>query len=199
MIDSEDPTLTPERRAYLRAHGRSFVFHGERVYVDTHGVYRDGSQAVRLVTWDGEPYATLSVYLVDTPVPHPSYFWAKTWSENAEIAGAALHARLFHDSGKVAPAGYALAELWKLNDDWDLRMAAEALGVTDTFDTALPQGWVDELRAFVRTLPTGDTWDPFGQYVWLYDKESPIFGRPFPLTPDADSALQLYIESKGDK
>lgn len=187
-----DDNITVERRQWLAANGRSFLFRGERVALDTTGRYGDGSQAVQLVGWDGEPWATLSVRLVDTPVPHPSYVWVKTWSENEEIAGAALRAGLFHDSGRIAPAGYAVAELWSLNPDWNQRMAVRALGIDDNaFDTAIPQGFMDELRAFAKEHLDG--WEPFGQLMW---DERSLFGQPFPLTPEANDAIALFKQSK---
>ncbi len=41
----------------------------------------------------------------------------------------------------------------------------------ETFDYALPQTWVDEV-----SKKTGDEIAP--HFVWLYDKEGGLFGRP---------------------
>lgn len=40
-----------------------------------------------------------------------------------------------------------------------------------SFDTALPQPWVNEMLKL--------NVDPRGHFVWLYDDVDPNFGRPF--------------------
>lgn len=42
----------------------------------------------------------------------------------------------------------------------------QAIGLTDTFDWAVPQGWANQHI-------------DFHHYVWLYDAEAKIFGRPY--------------------
>lgn len=49
-----------------------------------------------------------------------------------------------------------------------------------TFDTTLPQGWVDDV--------TDRGFDPRGQVVWAYPQGT-IFGLPMPLTEEAKTAL----------
>lgn len=49
-----------------------------------------------------------------------------------------------------------------------------------TFDTTLPQGWVDDV--------TDRGFDPRGQVVWAYPQGT-IFGLPMPLTEEARKAL----------
>lgn len=51
-----------------------------------------------------------------------------------------------------------------------------------TYDTALPQGWVDAV--------TTSSFDPRGCVVWGYPKGS-CLGAPYPLTVEADEALRL--------
>lgn len=58
------------------------------------------------------------------------------------------------------------------------------------FDYALPQEWVDFMQ---RTLVE----DPRGQFVWLYDEEGAIFGRPYPLTDAARVMLHWYNKEAG--
>lgn len=53
-----------------------------------------------------------------------------------------------------------------------------------TFDTALPQAWVDDVRE-----KTGKPF-PFG-FVWNYPENS-IYGEPFPLTKEAFKTLEEY-------
>ncbi len=60
--------------------------------------------------------------------------------------------------------------------------AAERLFPGVTFDTALPQPWVD----WAREKGT----DVRGHFVWGYDDKAPTFGRPLPLT---DKAV-LFLE-----
>lgn len=49
-----------------------------------------------------------------------------------------------------------------------------------TFDTALPQDWVNHI--------TKMGFDPRGQVVWSYPKGT-VFGLPMPLTQEARTAL----------
>ena len=78
------------------------------------GVYANGRLAIQLETFDGEPWAVLSVNLPDAPAPPKGHFYAKTWSENEVIRAAALRSGLFEDTGQRIPTGWVLAELWRL-------------------------------------------------------------------------------------
>lgn len=79
------------------------------------GRYGNGRMAVQLVASnDGEPIATLSVNVVEAPAPGPNQFWAKTYSENVEVAEQALASGHFKDLGKRHHLAYdAYAELWE--------------------------------------------------------------------------------------
>lgn len=44
-----------------------------------------------------------------------------------------------------------------------------------SYDTALPQSWVDDVKAATGGL------DPCGHMVWAYDAAGGLFGRPYPL------------------
>ena len=65
----------------------------------------------------------------------------------------------------------------------------------DAVDFALPQQWVDEMVVRMKNNRGGfeDTHSRIcAQFVWLYDKKAPIFGRPFPLTDDAEGILDKF-------
>lgn len=59
------------------------------------------------------------------------------------------------------------------------------LGDYETFDTALPQGWVNSIIDKYHVSPVG-------MFVWWYPKDS-ILGKPFPLT---DYAVELWAKVK---
>jgi len=67
----------------------------------------------------------------------------------------------------------------------------------DAVDFALPQQWVDEMVVKVRRIGRGQFEDAHSrvcaQFVWLYDKKAPMFGRPFPLTEDAEGILAKFL------
>lgn len=182
----EERQVTAVQRRALVANGRSFVYAGGRVYLDTTGIYRDGSPAVRVIDRKRSPVATLTVFLVNEPPPHELYVWVKTWSENENIARAALESGLFLDSGIRSRAGFAEAQAWQFNMCQDVEDAAERLGIR-SFDTALPQGWVDEVRR-----RTGFSMP--GSAVWSYDNPG-AFGKPAMLTLQAEEALSAYLAS----
>lgn len=77
------------------------------------GAYATGAPAVILLDSDGELLTKLSVHLPDAPQVLWPFFWAKTWSENEELAREALASNLFSDTGTRTPAGYAQAQLWR--------------------------------------------------------------------------------------
>ena len=68
------------------------------------GAYRhDGRLAVELVHEDGEPVATLSVNMPESAhLLGEGEFFAKTWSENEEIAEDALASGIFRDTGRTS-------------------------------------------------------------------------------------------------
>jgi hypothetical protein len=81
----------------------------------TQSTYAVGLPAVVLVDADGELLIKLSVCLPDAPRVIWPFFWAKTWSENGELAAEALASGLFADTGTRTPAGHAMAQLWRFN------------------------------------------------------------------------------------
>ena len=86
-------------------------------------IYRSAYQdndAIAIVVADPvthERYAVLSVNLPESQAAlKPGEFFAKTWSENAQIAEMALATGLFEDTGRRVPTGYVEAQVWKLRD-----------------------------------------------------------------------------------
>jgi hypothetical protein len=59
-----------------------------------------------------------------------------------------------------------------------------------TYDTALPQSFVDELRELTAA-------EAPGSFVWLYDDAGGSFGRPFPLHNGAICTLAEYNARSG--
>lgn len=68
----------------------------------------------------------------------------------------------------------------------DLIDADEYLAA-NTFDTALPQEWVDDVYAKTGVYPA-----PI--FVWVYDQQARYWGRPYPLTDEARALLARYEE-----
>ncbi len=66
---------------------------------------------------------------------------------------------------------------------------AAAAGIR-TFDTALPQPWLDHVRAL-----TGEY--PLAGFVWSYDPPFTVVGRPAPLTESATALLARLPEFLG--
>jgi hypothetical protein len=74
--------------------------------------YQDGRLAVALLAEDGETLATLSVNIPESAhLLGEGEFFAKTWSENEEIAEDALASGIFRDTGRTS--GEVLnAKIW---------------------------------------------------------------------------------------
>jgi hypothetical protein len=67
------------------------------------GTYRNGGLAVEIVDDSGEPIATLSVNMPERAhLLGENEFFAKTWSENREIAEEALASGHFLDTGRTS-------------------------------------------------------------------------------------------------
>jgi len=80
--------------------------------VRTSTYQNNGATAVVLECENGEPLATLSVNLEGVKLGEGE-FLAKTWSENEEIAKAALDSGLFEDTGRRVPTGWVEAQVWR--------------------------------------------------------------------------------------
>ena len=68
--------------------------------------------------------------------------------------------------------------------------AARLLPAGATYDCALPQSFVDDLRQVTHA-------EAGGAFVWLYDSAAPIYGRPFPLHNGAILTLADYTARTG--
>lgn len=75
------------------------------------------------------------------------------------------------------------------SDDWvdlppkSLRERAKERGIV-TYDTALPQGWLDKVRERIKYV--GGVVDPVGHVVWCYDPPFEFGGCPRAVTPEGD-------------
>lgn len=77
--------------------------------------YEDGSPAIEVRDGFGGPYAKLSV---NTGRPlAPRHVAIKTWSENEELAEAALATGLFEATGLEIPTGFVSAPVWRIRDE----------------------------------------------------------------------------------
>lgn len=65
----------------------------------------------------------------------------------------------------------------------DLAESDEALQALETFDYAIPIGWVDDVKAKTGEYPE--------HFVWAY-RQGSIWGEPWPLTPEAEALLRRY-------
>jgi hypothetical protein len=93
----------------------SITHRGEDLSVET-ARYGNGRTAVLLVTeGTGERYATLSTNLAEGSLAD-NEFYAKTYSENTEIAQVALASGLFTDTGRSARSGFVSLPIWRIND-----------------------------------------------------------------------------------
>lgn len=71
-----------------------------------------------------------------------------------------------------------------------LNEKALALGLK-SYDTSLPQPWVDALMEKIGWAKEFQDFNPYGQMVWCYDNST--FGYPVALTSLAARALTLSI------
>jgi hypothetical protein len=86
-------------------------FYG-RASVVTDAYHVGGKLSVELVADDGEPIATLSVNMPDcSQLLSSGEFFAKTWSENEDIAEDALASGIFRDTGRTS-GGIVNAPIW---------------------------------------------------------------------------------------
>jgi hypothetical protein len=53
------------------------------------------------------------------------------------------------------------------------------------FDYALPQGWLDEIAEVTGQYAPGF-------FVWIYDKQGGLCGRPYPIVPEGHELLANY-------
>jgi len=84
--------------------------------------YKEGALALLLVITDGEnagdDFGTLTVNIPDVLLRGHEVL-IKNWSENEEMAKAALESDLFIDTGKRVATGFVEAPIWEINFDHD--------------------------------------------------------------------------------
>ena len=91
---------------------KSFKFMNEDLFVEV-TTYAAGGTAIRILDGFALPYAVLTVWLDSTKDLGEGEFYVKTWSENSDIAEAALASGIFIDTGKRKDLGFVQAQVWK--------------------------------------------------------------------------------------
>jgi len=82
--------------------------------------YKGGRIAIELIgEKDGEPFAMLTVNIPEVPLKEYE-FLIKNWSENEDIAKAALASGFFIDTGKRVSSGFEQAPIWEIDPSFDL-------------------------------------------------------------------------------
>lgn len=118
-----------------------------------------GATAVVLECENGEPLATLSVNVEGAKLGEGE-FLAKTWSENEEIAKAALDSGLFEDTGRRVPTGWVEAQVWRFKTPVPMQ-CYDACIVQDACN---PSG---VLHSFIRLWKMED-WGPSNPIAVMY-------------------------------
>jgi hypothetical protein len=91
------------------------VIHGGEQLSLFQGTYINGGTALMATDALGSAYATISVWLPDSPkLPH-DMAWIKTWSENAPITNTLRGGNMFSDTGLRKVTGFVEAELWQIH------------------------------------------------------------------------------------
>lgn len=77
--------------------------------------YNDGNLAINLTDSFGSPLAKLSVNLPDNAyLLSENQFFAKTYSENSEIAKDALASGLFRQTNTIVRNGWVECPIWEI-------------------------------------------------------------------------------------
>jgi hypothetical protein len=109
------PQLTKLQLFYDKLSGVGFTVEKEPVEFRIRS-YSSSEPAVLVICKDdGSQYGVLSVNLppIDLELTE---FAVKTWSENEELAKAAMETGLFEDTGKYVQLDFVKAPLWKLKN-----------------------------------------------------------------------------------
>jgi hypothetical protein len=76
--------------------------------------YHNGRPALQLIdAADGGPFGVLTCNLPDIPLEDGEVI-IKNWSENEDIAKAALASGYFKDTGKRVATGFVEAQIWRV-------------------------------------------------------------------------------------
>lgn len=77
--------------------------------------YQDGeTTAIQLIdVRSQEPFATLTCNIPGVYL-EPDEVLIKRWSENEQVANAALATGWFVETGKIVPTGFCIAEIWRI-------------------------------------------------------------------------------------
>lgn len=96
--------------------GAIFAYDREFVILRV-GYYEDRSIALNVETAT-EPVGKLTVCLPGSRLGSREVL-VKTWSENQNLARAALGSKIFEDTGKRIATGYTEAQVWRVSEDYD--------------------------------------------------------------------------------
>lgn len=89
---------------------------GEKWAVEIHLTKYTRGQAtvIQLINTNAqELFATLTCNIPGVNLA-PDEVLIKRWSENEQIANAALATGWFEETGKIVPTGFAIAEIWRI-------------------------------------------------------------------------------------
>ena len=89
---------------------------GETYEVEVHlGSYASGrATVIELIdTTSQEPFAVLTCNISGVKLK-PDEVLIKRWSENEQVANAALATGWFEETGKIVPTGFCIAEIWRI-------------------------------------------------------------------------------------
>lgn len=79
-----------------------------------------------------------------------------------------------------------------------IREAAAAILGDATYDTALPQPWLDAVADLPLIKDLGYTYgEILASFVWSYDQQAGIFGRPCALSVTGNEILALVNAYQG--
>jgi len=69
----------------------------------------------------------------------------------------------------------------------------------EVFDFALPQKWVDEVTYYLNDILSEEETSKYGavvsNFVWLYDKDYTLFGRPCSLSEEGNKILSTLRDT----
>lgn len=105
-------------RAYIKDTLKlpSFKWGKDTYYIDSRGMYVNGTPYVQCLMENGGCWGILSCNLPkETAMLGAGEFFAKTWSENEGWSQAALDSGIFVDTGVRVRTGFVEAQIWRFN------------------------------------------------------------------------------------